>query len=111
MFVREVLVEENLGRQPNFCLQQNRVLTYWRGQQFCDCYVLIEFLHLIVPLNVELCGAPTIWELVFDFCVENCVRPLQHVVAAKICVARLGHRTGGKQYRTSLHCFGAPPLG
>ncbi len=75
MFVREAMVVENQGKQPNFCLQQNRVLTYWHEQQFCDCSVLIEFLHLIPLLDVELCGALTILGQVFDFYAKNCVHP------------------------------------
>ncbi len=42
-FAREVVDEENLDTQADFCLQQNRVLTYWHEQQFFDCCVLIEF--------------------------------------------------------------------
>ncbi len=51
-FAREVVDEENLGTQADFCLQQNRVLTYWHEQQFFDCCVLIEFPCWSLPLNV-----------------------------------------------------------
>ncbi len=40
-FAREVVDEENLDTQTDFCVQQNRVLTYWHEQQFFDCCVLI----------------------------------------------------------------------
>ncbi len=50
--VREVVDEENLDTQADFCVQQNRVLTYWHEQQFFDCCVLIEFPRWSLPLNV-----------------------------------------------------------
>ncbi len=74
-FAREVVDEENLGTPADFCLQQNWVLTYWHEQQFFNCCVLIEFPCWSLPLNVELYGAQTIWELIFDFYGENCVHP------------------------------------
>ncbi len=51
-FAREVVDEENLDTQADFCWQQNRVLTYWHEQQFCDCCVLIEFPRWSLPLSV-----------------------------------------------------------
>jgi hypothetical protein len=60
MFAMEAMVEESLGKQPNFCLQQKRVLTFSHERVFCDCCALIVFLHLILLLDVELYGAPTI---------------------------------------------------
>ncbi len=42
-FAREVVDEENLDTQADFCWQQNRVLTYWHEAQFFDCCVLTEF--------------------------------------------------------------------
>ncbi len=103
------MVVENLGRQPNFCLQRNRALTYWHERQFCDCCVLIEFPHLILLLAVELYGALTIWAQVFDFYAKNCVHPLRPVGAAKICVVRPGHRIVGGPRPMSPRYFGAPP--
>jgi len=57
----EAMVVESLGKQPNFCSQQIRVLTYWHERQFCDCCALIVFLYLIPLLDVELYGALTIF--------------------------------------------------
>ncbi len=51
-FAKEMFDEENLDTQADFCWQQNRVLTYWHEQQFCDCYVSVEFLRLRRLLNV-----------------------------------------------------------
>ena len=51
-FVKEVVAEENLDTRAHFCWQQNRVLTYWHEQQFCDCCVLIEFPRWRLLLNV-----------------------------------------------------------
>ncbi len=51
-FVREVVDEENLDTQADFCSQQNRVLTYWHEQHVCDCCVLIEFPRWSILLNI-----------------------------------------------------------
>ena len=49
---RQVVDAGSQGTQADFGWQQNRVLTYWREQQFCDCCALIESQHLRLLLIV-----------------------------------------------------------
>ncbi len=51
-FAKEVVAEENLDTQADFCWQQSRVLTYWHEQQFCNCCALFGFPRWRRLLNV-----------------------------------------------------------